>query len=113
MENQEGTQQPHLILAHKLFLLTHPDVQDIEKVRLKEEVLTTIKSDGNYSPSLRSVINLLAESNLNRLISCFCCVDMVPLYETLVAESLLEKDQSLLDSMRSKNEDELKKLDEK
>ncbi|KAJ6294206.1 hypothetical protein OIU76_022315 [Salix suchowensis] len=84
MENQEGTQQPHLVLANKLFLLTHPDVQDIEKVRLKEEVLTTIKSD-----------------------------DMVPLYETLVAESLLEKDQSLLDSMRSKNEDELKKLDEK
>ncbi|KAJ6374437.1 hypothetical protein OIU78_030038, partial [Salix suchowensis] len=83
MENQEGTQQPHLVLANKLFLLTHPDVQDIEKVRLKEEVLTTIKSD-----------------------------DMVPLYETLVAESLLEKDQSLLDSMRSKNEDELKKLDE-
>ncbi|KAJ6688304.1 26S PROTESOME SUBUNIT 6, partial [Salix koriyanagi] len=83
MENQEGTQQPHLVLANKLFLLTHPDVQDIEKVRLKEEVLTTIKSD-----------------------------DMVPLYETLVAESLLVKDQSLLDSMRSKNEDELKKLDE-
>ncbi|KAJ6875741.1 26S proteasome non-ATPase regulatory subunit 6 [Populus alba x Populus x berolinensis] len=84
MENQGETQQPHLVLSHKLFLLTHPDVQDIEKVRLKEEVLTTIKSD-----------------------------DMVPLYETLVAESLLEKDQSLLDSKRAKNEDELKKLDEK
>jgi 26S proteasome regulatory subunit N7 len=38
---------------------------------------------------------------------------MVPLYETLVAESLLEKDQSLLDSVRAKNEDELNKLDEK
>ncbi|KAG6754162.1 hypothetical protein POTOM_042172 [Populus tomentosa] len=84
MENQEGTQQPHLVLAHELFLLTHHDVQDIEKVRLKEEVLTAIKSD-----------------------------DMVPLYETLVAESLLEKDQGLLDSMRAKNEDELKNLDEK
>ncbi|XP_011040415.1 PREDICTED: 26S proteasome non-ATPase regulatory subunit 6 homolog [Populus euphratica] len=84
MENQEGTQQPHLVLAHKLFLLTHHDVQDIEKVRLKEEVLTAIKSD-----------------------------DMVPLYETLVAESLLERDQSLLDSMRVKNEEELNKLDEK
>ncbi|KAJ6977661.1 26S proteasome non-ATPase regulatory subunit 6 [Populus alba x Populus x berolinensis] len=83
MENQEGTQQPHLVLAHELFLLTHHDVQDIEKVRLKEEVLTAIKSD-----------------------------DMVPLYETLVAESLLEKDQGLLDSMRAKNEDELKNLDE-
>uniref|UniRef100_A0A6N2MRJ9 26S proteasome regulatory subunit RPN7 n=1 Tax=Salix viminalis TaxID=40686 RepID=A0A6N2MRJ9_SALVM len=84
MENQEGTQQPHLVLANKLFLLTHHDVQDIEKVHLKEEVLTAIKTD-----------------------------DMVPLYETLMAESLLEKDQSLLDSMRAKNEDELKKLDEK
>jgi hypothetical protein len=71
MENQGETQQPHLVLSHKLFLLTHPDVQDIEKVRLKEEVLTTIKSDGNYSPSLRSVINYCAEYNLNRLISCF------------------------------------------
>jgi 26S proteasome regulatory subunit N7 len=38
---------------------------------------------------------------------------MVPLYETLVAESLLEKDQSLLDSVRAKNEDELNKFDEK
>ncbi|KAJ6748462.1 26S PROTESOME SUBUNIT 6 [Salix purpurea] len=84
MENQEGTQQPHLVLANKLFLLTHHDVQDIEKVHLKDEVLTAIKTD-----------------------------DMVPLYETLMAESLLEKDQSLLDSMRAKNEDELKKLDEK
>ncbi|KAJ6888943.1 26S proteasome non-ATPase regulatory subunit 6 [Populus alba x Populus x berolinensis] len=74
MENQEGTQQPHLVLAHELFLLTHHDVQDIEKVRLKEEVLTAIKSD--------------------------------------VAVSLLEKDQGLLDSMRAKNEDELKNLDE-
>lgn len=42
----EGSQQPHLVLAHKLFLLTHPDVQDIEKVRLKAEVLDSIKSDG-------------------------------------------------------------------
>ena len=42
-----------------------------------------------------------------------CCVEMAPLYETLVAESLLEKDQNALDSMRVKNEEELKKLDEK
>jgi hypothetical protein len=113
MENQEGTQQPHLALAHKLFLLTHHDVQDIEKVRLKEEVLTAIKSDGNYLPSCDSVINYCLKSNQTRLISCFFWVDMVPLYETLVAESLLEKDQSLLDSVRAKNEDELNKLDEK
>jgi len=113
MENQEGTQQPHLVLAHKLFLLTHHDVQDIEKVRLKEEVLTAIKSDGNYLPSCDSVINYCLKSNQTRSISCFFWVDMVPLYETLVAESLLEKDQSLLDSVRAKNEDELNKLDEK
>ncbi|KAL0650747.1 hypothetical protein Bca4012_093438 [Brassica carinata] len=80
----EGTQQPHLILAHKLFLLTHPDVQDIEKVQLKSDVLSSIKSDG-----------------------------MAPLYETLAASSVLELDQSLLDSMRASNEEELKKLDEK
>ncbi|EEF51851.1 26S proteasome non-ATPase regulatory subunit 6 homolog [Ricinus communis] len=84
MEGQEGTQQPHLILAHKRFLLTHPDVQDIEKVRLKEEVFAAVKSD-----------------------------DMAPLYETLITEGLLEKDQSILDLMRAKNEDELKKIDEK
>ncbi|KAH0941818.1 hypothetical protein HID58_001455 [Brassica napus] len=79
----EGSQQPHLILAHKLFLLTHPDVQDIEKVQLKSDVLDSIKSDG-----------------------------MAPLYETLTASSVLELDQSLLDSMRATNEEELKKLDE-
>ncbi|PKI66606.1 hypothetical protein CRG98_012948 [Punica granatum] len=84
MEGQEGTQQPHLVLAHKLFLLRHPDVQDIEKVRLKEEVLASIKAD-----------------------------DMISLYETLVEESVLERDQGILDSMRANIDQELKKLDEK
>ncbi|KAK1571265.1 hypothetical protein Q3G72_014261 [Acer saccharum] len=84
MEGQEGTQQVHLVLANKRFLLTHPDVQDIEKVRLKEEVFSMVKAD-----------------------------DMAPFYETLVAESVLEMDQSVLDSMRAKIEEELKKLDEK
>lgn len=40
-------------------------------------------------------------------------VDMASFYETLVAESVLEMDQSVLDSMRTKIEDELKKLDDK
>ncbi|WCJ36213.1 hypothetical protein M5689_017426 [Euphorbia peplus] len=84
MEGEEGNQQPHLVLAHKRFLLTHPDVQDIDKVRLKEEVFAFVKAD-----------------------------DMVPLYETLVAEGLMDKDLTFLDSMRKKNEDELKKLDDK
>lgn len=40
-------------------------------------------------------------------------VDMAPLYETLVANKVLNLDQKTLDSMRTKIEDELKKLDEK
>ncbi|XP_042501699.1 26S proteasome non-ATPase regulatory subunit 6 [Macadamia integrifolia] len=84
MEGQEGKQQPQLVLAHKLFLLRHPDVPDIEKVRLKEEVLAFVKAD-----------------------------DMALLYETLATENVLEMDRAVLDSMRSKIEEELKKLDEK
>ena len=44
---------------------------------------------------------------------CVLCVDMAPLYETLAADSVLEKDQLLLDSMRAKIDEEIKKLDEK
>ncbi|KAF3972386.1 hypothetical protein ACB098_04G147800 [Castanea mollissima] len=84
MDSQEGTQQPHLVLANKLFLLRHPHVQDIEKVRLKDEVFSAVKSD-----------------------------DMAPLYETLATDSVLERDQGLLDSMRAKIDEEIKKLDEK
>ncbi|KAM2438196.1 hypothetical protein ACFX1W_015215 [Malus domestica] len=84
MEAQEGTQQPHLVLANKLFLLSHSDVPYIEKVQLRDEVFTFVKAD-----------------------------DMAPLYETLVSESVLELDQGVMDSMRAKNQEELKKLDEK
>ena len=48
METLDGEQQeqkPLLALGHKLFLLTHPDVDDIEKVRLRDEALASIKSD--------------------------------------------------------------------
>ena len=38
---------------------------------------------------------------------------MVPLYETLVADSVLDLDRALLDSMRAKIHDELANLDEK
>ncbi|KAG4171103.1 hypothetical protein ERO13_A12G188100v2 [Gossypium hirsutum] len=85
MDAQEGTQQSQqLILAHKVFLLKHRDVPDIEKVRLKDEVLNTVKSN-----------------------------DMTPYYENLVADKVLDLDHSALDSMRAKNEEEIKKLDEK
>ncbi|RWR96929.1 Proteasome component PCI domain-containing protein [Cinnamomum micranthum f. kanehirae] len=85
MEGQEGQkQEPHLLLAHNLFLLTHPDVPDIEKVRLKHEVFASIKEH-----------------------------DMAPLYETLAADSVLQMDRAVLDSMRAKIDEELKKLDER
>ncbi|KAF9600430.1 hypothetical protein IFM89_009345 [Coptis chinensis] len=84
MEGQEGNQEPHLVLANKLFPLTHPDIPDIEKVQLKEEVLTMVKSD-----------------------------DMAPLYEHLIGDCVLEKEEGVLASMKVKNEEELKKLDEK
>ena len=38
---------------------------------------------------------------------------MAPLYEALTGNSLLDLDRNVLDSMRAKNEEELKKLDEK
>ena len=53
MDSEEGTQQLHLALTHKLFLLRHPDVQDIKKVRLKDEVFATVKSDSNSPPILQ------------------------------------------------------------
>ncbi|GAA0175484.1 hypothetical protein Leryth_008564 [Lithospermum erythrorhizon] len=84
MDTQEGEQEPQLVLANKLFLITQPDVDDIEKVRLRDEVQTFVTSN-----------------------------DMVPLYETLVGEGVLSLDQKLMDEMRAKNEDELKKIDEK
>ncbi|KAG5537122.1 hypothetical protein RHGRI_024527 [Rhododendron griersonianum] len=84
MEGQEGSQQPQLILANKLFLLTHPDVADIEKVRLRQEVLDSVKAD-----------------------------DMAPLYETLASNSVLDLDQTVLASMRAKIDEQLKTLDEK
>jgi 26S proteasome regulatory subunit N7 len=43
---EEGKQQPHLVLAHKLFLLSQPDVDDLAKVALREDVLAAVKSDG-------------------------------------------------------------------
>ncbi|CAL9134413.1 unnamed protein product [Musa textilis] len=84
MEGQEGAQQPHLVLAHKLFLLSHPDVDDIEKVRLRDEVVDAVKIH-----------------------------DMASLYESLAASSVLGIDAAVLDSMRKRIEDELKKLDDK
>lgn len=84
MEGEEGSQQPQLVLASKLFLLRAPDVDDIEKVRLRDEVFAAVKAD-----------------------------DMAPLYESLAASSVLELDAVLFDSMRKRIEEDIKKLDEK
>ncbi|RZC74567.1 hypothetical protein C5167_050044 [Papaver somniferum] len=84
MEGQEEKQEKSLVLSNKLFHLTHPDVSDIDKIRLREEVLDAVKSD-----------------------------DMAPLYESLVADNVLEMDPKHLESMRAKNAEELKKIDEK
>jgi len=46
---EDGKQQPHLVLAHKLFLLSHPDVDDLAKVDLRADVLAAVKSDGSTS----------------------------------------------------------------
>ncbi|KAK8943422.1 26S proteasome non-ATPase regulatory subunit 6 [Platanthera guangdongensis] len=84
MEGEEGSQQPQLVLANKLFLLRAPDVDDIEKVRLRDEVFAAVKAD-----------------------------DMASLYESLADSSVLELDATLLDFMRKRIEEEIKKLDEK
>ncbi|CAL9121333.1 unnamed protein product [Musa acuminata var. zebrina] len=84
MEAQDGTQRQHIALSHKLFLLTHPDVDDIEKVRLRDEVLDAVKTR-----------------------------DMASLYDSLAVASVLEMDTAVLDRMRKRIEDELKTLDDK
>lgn len=112
MEGEEGSQQPQLVLADKLFLLRQPDVQDIDKVRYKEDVFTHVKENGN-TLSLSLSNPLFLSSSSHTCYHSFFCSDMVPLYETLVADSVLDMDRALLDSMRAKTEDELNKIDEK
>lgn len=53
---EDGKQQPHLVLAHKLFLLSHSDVDDLAKVDLRADVFAAVKSDGRTStPSFHRV----------------------------------------------------------
>lgn len=117
MDGEDGKQQAHLILANKLFLLTQPDVDDIEKVALREDVLNAVVLDSMLLSILSDSINT-SSSDLFSLrffvvVVDVVCVDMAPLYESLVSRSVLSLEQKVLDSMRIKNDDELKKLDEK
>lgn len=54
MDGEDGKQQAHLVLADKLFLLTQPDVDDIDKVRLRQEVLAAVVADGTYNSHIFS-----------------------------------------------------------
>ena len=69
-DGQDEKQQPHLILAHKLFLLSHPDVEDIDKVRLRDEVLSVVKSDGIV---LTSALVLMLLSPRSPVVTGWCC----------------------------------------
>ncbi|OEL18843.1 26S proteasome non-ATPase regulatory subunit 6 [Dichanthelium oligosanthes] len=80
---EDGKQQPHLVLAHKLFLLSHADVDDLAKVDLRADVLAVVKSD-----------------------------DMAALYESLASDGVLEMDAALLAEMRARIDEEIRKLDE-
>ncbi|OEL26719.1 26S proteasome non-ATPase regulatory subunit 6 [Dichanthelium oligosanthes] len=81
---EDGKQERHLVLAHKLFLLSHTSVDDLSKVALRAEVLDAVKSD-----------------------------DMAPLFESLVSAGVLEPDAALLAEMRGRIDEEIRKFDEK
>ncbi|KAH9287749.1 hypothetical protein KI387_031866, partial [Taxus chinensis] len=80
----EEREAAKLVVAHKIFLLRHPDVPDMEKLHLKDDLLTVVMED-----------------------------DMALLYESLCAELGWEMDQTLLDNMRVRIQEHLNKLDEK
>eukprot|EP00246_Nothoceros_aenigmaticus_P006612 TRINITY_DN19618_c0_g1_i1.p1 TRINITY_DN19618_c0_g1~~TRINITY_DN19618_c0_g1_i1.p1 ORF type:complete len:387 (+),score=69.05 TRINITY_DN19618_c0_g1_i1:72-1232(+) len=84
MEEQEGTQDVKLLLGQKLFLIRSRDVPDIEKVQLAEDIQAILFED-----------------------------DMASLYESLCVELAWDVDQQRLSSMRTKIEEDLKKLVEK
>ncbi|PWA81342.1 26S proteasome non-ATPase regulatory subunit 6 [Artemisia annua] len=84
MEDQQQQQQPHLHLANQLFLLQHSDIADIEKVTLRDDVTSYVISN-----------------------------DMALLYESLCSSAVLEFDEKVLDAMRVRIDEEVKKLDEK
>lgn len=113
MEGEEGTQTQQLILANKIFLLTHPDVDDLQKVRLRDEVFNAVVANGILScfDWLWSLLDF-SVWDLDLIVYDFAA-DMAPLYQTLIGNSVLNLDQKVLDSMRAKIDEELKKLDEK
>lgn len=112
---EEGQQQPHLVLAHKLFLLSHPDVDDLAKVDLRADVLAAVKSDGNSrsSPLLEPASSCVYGLGFGFDLDGVVCADMASLYESLAADGVLEMDAALLAEMRARIDEEIRKLDEK
>uniref|UniRef100_A0A0E0NHC8 protein-serine/threonine phosphatase n=1 Tax=Oryza rufipogon TaxID=4529 RepID=A0A0E0NHC8_ORYRU len=43
---EEAKQERHLVLAHELFLLSRPDLDDLANVALRSDALDAVKSDG-------------------------------------------------------------------
>ncbi|KAI5074110.1 hypothetical protein GOP47_0010071 [Adiantum capillus-veneris] len=84
MEEGEASLDVKLTLSQKLFLIRSLNVPDIEKVPLKEDVMTLIRQDG-----------------------------MSGLYQSLCHELGWELDESLLNSMHSSFEEKVKAFDEK
>ncbi|EFJ29963.1 hypothetical protein SELMODRAFT_146093 [Selaginella moellendorffii] len=82
--DKEACQDPRLELARKLFLLSAPEIPDIEKVQLKEDVIAAARED-----------------------------DMAGPYEGWCHKFGWEIDHALLAKMRAKIDEEVRKLDEK
>uniref|UniRef100_A0A0D9YKS7 Uncharacterized protein n=1 Tax=Oryza glumipatula TaxID=40148 RepID=A0A0D9YKS7_9ORYZ len=76
--SEEAKQEQHRVLAHKLFLLSHPDLNDLAKVALHSDALDAVKSDG-----------------------------MVLLFESLAVNGVLESDDALLVEMRVRIDEEV------
>lgn len=108
-----GEQNKHLVLANNIFLLTHPDVDDIEKVRIRDDVFAAIKSDGNPSFSLFSTSFRSSSYWVCFTYAYDVATDMLCLYESLCNRSILEMDSSVVEQMKKRIEEEIKKLDEK
>uniref|UniRef100_A0A0E0CDM5 Uncharacterized protein n=1 Tax=Oryza meridionalis TaxID=40149 RepID=A0A0E0CDM5_9ORYZ len=76
--SEEAKQEQHRMLTHKLFLLSHPDLNDLAKVALRSDALDAVKSDG-----------------------------MALLFESLAVNGVLEPDDALLVEMRVRIDEEV------
>ncbi|KAI3854643.1 hypothetical protein MKX03_005239, partial [Papaver bracteatum] len=84
MEGEAVTDQDKiLVLANKVFYLTHPDVRQIDKTRIQREITDSVRADG-----------------------------MLPLIETLGSTDRLMMASSELNELKEEIDTQLKKFDE-